>query len=327
MSSGHDHFDPAPGNSAPRSKIRKHYFLDRYVIIAPGRSLRPEHLPEHSAAKPNPKPCPFCGNEEFPLLTLPGDGPWRVRVVPNRYAAVSPDNPAARGAHEVYIETPDHNTPLSALSLEQVEEVFDAWKRRQMSLLSLPGIRYVQTFKNVGQAAAASIDHAHSQAIAIPFLPPSVLTEAAALTQHRKQHNACAVCSLLSWEESEEVRIISAGEDFIALAPFAASSPYGVWILPRRHLESFQDLKPCESASLARLLKEILGALDQVQMAYNLFLHEGPGRSEWHWSLKIEPRSINTWAGFELGTGIIINPVAPETAARWYRENLRTDPK
>lgn len=301
------------------SEIRRHYFLDRYVIIAPKRSRRPSHFHDQKADSTDTK-CPFCGHRELTLLSLPKGRGWKVKVVANLFPAVAPNNPAARGAHEIVIESPDHLVRLSDLATEDIRNVFSAWSQRQETLLAGPEIKYVQVFKNVGRSAGASLEHAHSQIIALPFAPPSVTSEAQALRHYRRLHRTCGVCDLMMWERQERIRVIRDDESFMTLAPYAASSPYGLWILPNRHLGRFAELNQEELLALASHLKGVLKKLDSIGMAYNLFLHDAPQSSEWHWSLKIEPRSINVWAGFELGTGVIINPVAPEAAAAWYRE-------
>ncbi|MFW6286785.1 MAG: galactose-1-phosphate uridylyltransferase, partial [Candidatus Sumerlaeota bacterium] len=61
---------------------------------------------------------------------------WWVRVVPNKYPAVQTKGQLHRvgqgmfdmmsgiGAHEVVIETPEHDTDMAEMSVKQIEEIF-----------------------------------------------------------------------------------------------------------------------------------------------------------------------------------------------------------
>lgn len=314
---------PTPSKpAASASEIRKHYYLDRYVIIAPKRNLRPDSF--HHAAEPHKVPnpaCPFCHNSEKPLFALPGPKNWQVKVIPNAFPALSLDNPKALGSQEVIIDTPDHNAEFSELPLDHILDIFQVYRHRLLTLKETPGIRYVLIFKNDGPLAGASVAHAHCQVIGLPMIPPNIEIESDGLKHYQDDHNSCAHCDIIVWEEQQKVRVIFADKNFVAIAPYAPSHGFAVWIMPRRHVNSFTELGTGELHSLAVIMRSLTARLDQAGLSFNFFLQESTAHQDHHFFIKIEP-CTNRWAGAELGTGIIINPVPPEYATLWYQGKI-----
>jgi UDPglucose--hexose-1-phosphate uridylyltransferase len=310
---------PRPNQTPANSEIRKHYFLDSYVVIAPKRNLRPDSFTrpgsEHKA--PNPK-CPFCHNQEPAVWQTPRGKNWHVKVIRNAFPALSTDNPQAFGVQEVVINTPDHNEEFSELSIEHIEEIFEGYRRRLMELKQIPGIRYTLIFKNDGPLAGASVPHAHCQIFALPLVPPSIEQESDALNHYWDNHESCAYCDIIAWETGQKVRIVAEDKYFVAVSPYAASYAFEVWLIPRRHETQFMNLHVSELHSLAVILKKIAAKLDSATISFNYFLQESLANQNHHFVIKVEPRTTK-WAGAELGTGVIINPVAPEYAALWYQ--------
>lgn len=310
---------PTPKPSPPNSEIRKHYFLDSYVVIAPKRNLRPDsfsHLGEaHKVLNPN---CHFCHNTETAIWQTPRGTKWEVKVIPNGFPALSRTNPEAYGVQEVVINTPDHNLEFSELPINHIELVFEAYRRRLVELKSFEGIRYVLVFKNDGPLAGASVAHAHCQIFALPLVPPAIEQESDALNHYWDEHQTCAYCDILQWETEQKVRIVAEDKHFVALSPYAASYAFETWLVPRRHVGEFAKLNVGEINSLAVILKKLAAKLDSAGISFNYFLQESLQKQDHHFVIKVEPRTTK-WAGAELGTGVIINPVTPEYSALWYR--------
>jgi len=306
--------------SGAENQLRKHYFLERYVIIAPKRGLRPSSFNHKEAAHKVPgQDCHLCGdNHEKALYKHPASGKWQVKVIPNKYPALSLDNPEAYGSHEIIIETPDHDREFSELSHAEQLNVFAAYRHRLAALGAIEGIRYVQIWKNDGPLAGASIAHAHSQVLALPLVPPTVEAESLALDRYRSIHGTCAICDLAAWEEKQDVRVIYSDKHLLVIAPYAATAPFGAWLIPRRHEGSFSNLTAGELDSLATALGKIAARLDGASMSFNWFLANSLPHEDHHFVLKVEPRDT-VWGGAELGTGIVINPVPPEYATLWYK--------
>jgi UDPglucose--hexose-1-phosphate uridylyltransferase len=307
--------------SSKPSEIRQHYYLDQFVIVAPSRHKRPNNFVELPAAHTGSisTACPFCNVSGPVILALPSPKAWGVQVIANAFPALSLDNPAAYGVMELVIETPEHTRELSTLPINSIELVIEAYIARLGALKTIPGIRYVTVFKNDGPLAGTSISHAHSQILAMPFVPPQVELERDALNHYHDKHASCAVCDLISWELTQTERVVALNTHMITIAPYAPSHPYEAWILPRRHIGSLEDLNGTERRALAIQLKAVITRLDSEVISYNLLFQESLPDQDHHLMIKIEPRLPRFFAGAELGTGVIITSIAPETAAVWYK--------
>jgi UDPglucose--hexose-1-phosphate uridylyltransferase len=326
-------------------ELRKDPVTGRWVIIATERSKRPS---DYTTLRVDPRPgvCPFCaGNESLtPEQVLvysrddnnPKTADWWVRVVPNKYPALSHEGEATRrgdglydlingvGAHEVIIETPDHATPMAALPVEHIREVLWAYRERLIAHSKDPRIGYVLIFKNHGPAAGASLDHPHTQLIATPIVPVRVKSELEGADKYYKYKERNVFLDMITQEERKPRRIVEETEHFIAFEPFASRFPFETWILPRRHQPLFQMATEDEVMDLAGILKWTLGRIYNAleDPPFNFMLHVAPpgwGESpSYQWHLEIIPK-LTTVAGFEWGSGFYINPTDPEDACRHLR--------
>jgi UDPglucose--hexose-1-phosphate uridylyltransferase len=307
------------------AELRKHYFLDSYVIIAPGRNRRPDLFSR--AVEPHKTPsknCPFDHNSEPSIWISPKTGAWDVKVVRNIFPALSPDNPRAFGIQEIIIDTPDHDSEFSDLPISHIEDIFSAFRNRLTELSKLDGIRYVLIFKNDGPIAGASVPHAHCQIFALPIVPPKIAHESDALNEYWNSHNTCGYCDIIVWEARQKVRIITQDKSFVAIAPYASSHALEAWIIPKRHISKFAELHATELHSLAVIMKRITARLDASSFSFNFILQESLSNQSHHFLIKIEPRTTK-FAGAELGTGVEINPISPEFTALWYRGELSAE--
>jgi UDPglucose--hexose-1-phosphate uridylyltransferase len=327
-------------------ELRKDPIIGRWVIISTERGKRPTDFPSVPPARSS-NFCPFCaGNElktppEVYALREPGsrrDAPgWRVRVVSNKFPALQIEGDVNRqgegiydkmngvGAHEVIIETPDHDKTLSGLHEDHVAEVLLTWKERILDLKKDRRFKYIVVFKNHGEAAGASLEHSHTQLVAMPIIPKRVVEEIEGARKYYDFKERCIYCDIVSQEIADEVRVVSSNETFLAVEPFAARFPFETWILPKVHEAAFEEIERTELQHLARILKEILLKINIALNSppYNFILHtlplHGNNRNWYHWHLEIMPK-LTKVAGFEWGSGFYINPTAPEEAARYLRE-------
>lgn len=307
-----------------KSEIRKDYFKDEYVIIAPKRAKRPHKV--ETAPEPD-KMCYFCPenftDEEITYQDNNEHGDWEIVSVTNKFAAVSIDNPRAYGQAEVIIETRKHGLDINDFSVEHISRIFDAYIDRYEYLRNMDGIKHVILFKNEGGKAGASIAHTHSQIMALPLLPPKVQSEMIAYNKYRLEKASCPYCDIIK-DETDKSRVIWEDENLFVLAPYASDSPYGVWFLPKRHFGHISDMNGAEKESFAKAMKLVLGKLDELGISYNYFVENAVNSEDYHMHIKLAPRP-NVWAGVELGTGIIINPIPPEYAARLYRGEIKIE--
>jgi len=239
------------------------------------------------------------------------------------------------GAHEVLIETPDHDLEMGDMSISQLVMILKTYRARISDLLNDRRLRYLLIFKNFGAAAGASLEHPHTQLIATPITPRAVKQELQSALDHFHDKERCLFCDILYQELREEERIVSANDHFVALCPFASRFPFETWIFPKNHAAHFStssdDLLNQLAYCLRDALKRIATALDSPP--YNFVLHNSPNVMsrarhpgywqtldlDYHWHIEIMPR-LTKVAGFEWGTGFYINPTPPEQAAKYLRD-------
>src|SRR5512139_1582859 len=238
-------------------ELRRDPIVGRWVIIATERARRPSDLARCPPA-PQPSVCPFCaGHEEKtpPEVYQSGRSPyappnspgWRIRVVPNRFPALKIEGDLDRqaegifdrmngiGAHEVIIETPDHGKALATMSEMEIERVLWAYRERIVDLKRDTRFRYILVFKNHGASAGASLEHPHSQLIALPIVPDFVREEIDGARRHFALKERCVFCDIIRQELASGRRVIHENADVVALAPYAPRFPFETWLLPRGH--------------------------------------------------------------------------------------------
>jgi len=332
------------------SEFRQNFVTKEWVIVAPERGGRPDQMrrdaPERPSVPPFREDCPFCpGHEDrtpAPTHVWSAGGQWKVRVVPNKYAALSSEGGAQRvpagpflgaegfGVAEVVIESPHHDETLEQMPLDQVEQVLRAFRTRHLQIAADPRINLVTIFRNHGPRAGTSLEHPHSQIIATPIVPPHVRNPWRCAEQHWDTWGRCAYCDMLHGELQERVRVISESERFVAFEPFASRTPFETRIYPKQHRASFSWSTDGELADFAEILKQTLLRLriGLRQPDYNFVLRSAGSGDEdvryLHWYLVIIPK-ITTPAGFEIGSGIYINVLPPEQAADFLRRTPVSD--
>ncbi len=338
------------------SQLRKDHVSGHWVIIASERSKRPDDFrPAQTEKKDNPAGfCPFCkGNEtktppEVFSLRENGSGPdapgWSVRVVPNKFPALTRGRPPQRtsqglfesmegvGVHEVIIETPDHDREWSDLTLAHLRDVLWTYQQRIRSIETESQYQYIQVFKNKGREAGASLSHPHSQIVATPMIPKRVKEEIWSSDRFFRKAKECLFCRTLREEIAAKERIIRVNSHFVITAPFASRFPFEMRVHPLQHSPFFSGVSEAELHSLAENLQAVLSKFKNIlsDPPFNVILHQAPhpglARKTWpnvesifHWHLEIIP-ILTRLAGFEWGTGFYINPVLPELAASYLKD-------
>jgi UDPglucose--hexose-1-phosphate uridylyltransferase len=337
------------------SELRWDPLRRHWVIIASERGLRPRDF-HGDAEGEGMVACPFCyGNEGrtppevFAIRSAGGaNAPgWRVRVIPNKYPALRIEGEiksrgygpydvmAGIGAHEIIIETPDHNRGLADLSLPELTDVLRAYRARLLDLRRDMRFRYLVLFKNHGRQAGATLPHSHSQIIAVPLTPPVTVTELKSCRDYFMVKERCLLCDLLEFELEQGDRVVREFPDYVLLTPYASCFPFELRLLPKGHAHDFALLTDQQLPELARAMQDMLGRLKRVlrDPSYNFILHTAPppqerlGRPDYwssvaydyHWHMELVPR-LSQIAGFEWGSGFHINPTSPEDAAQFLRE-------
>ncbi len=362
-----------PQTSATES--RQDPITGAWTIFAPHREQRPD---EYQAPEQKESPvkvdCPFCIGSESKtppavwvgkladsactgqacresarvvyrdgnLADLDADDDWTVRVVPNRFPALTPigepveakaprDSRLFRrqiisGGHEVIIEAPRHVRSITELDLAEVSLAFIAYRDRIAHWYDAPGIAYISVFKNVGAQAGASLRHSHSQLIASDIIPTQVRTVSDRLAKYRAKTGCCLQCDLIRGELKEETRVIANCDSLVAYCPFASPMSMMVRVTSIEHRDRFDQLDDQTVVSVSRLVSRVISWLEKLHpgTSYNLLLQTRPpgidnGVDTFHWSIDIFPR-LTRIAGFEFSSDCKINPMLPELAAKRYRE-------
>ena len=328
-------------------ELRKDPVTGRWVIISTERARRPGDFLRQPVVAKGQRSCPFCaGNEDkTPPEVLayrqsggPNTSGWTVRVVPNKFPALRVEGELDRqgdgmydrmngvGAHEVIIEAPQHEISLAELSEKQVGEVLWAFRDRVLDLKQDIRLRYILLFKNHGEVAGASMEHSHSQLIALPVVPKRVIEEMEGSRRYFEFKERCIYCDIVRHDERIGDRLVLETDHFLALSPYAPRFPFETWIIPRQHCSHYESADTGTLPNLAWVLRSTLRKLDRVleKPAYNCVVHSAPLRetpmAHYNWHLEIIPR-LTKVAGFEWGTGFYVNPTPPEEAARYLRDS------
>jgi len=320
-------------------ELRKDPIVGRWVIISTERARRPVEVPREPA-RPATGPCPFCPGAEDKtapaVYSIDAGGSWSVRVIPNKYPALKIEGQLDRqgeglydkmngiGAHEVIIETASHQPALADLDEEQIARVLVAYRERIVDLRRDSRFRYVMVFKNQGAAAGATLEHTHSQLIALPVVPINVAEEMRGARHYYEYKERCLFCDIAKQELADGRRLVYQNDAFVVFAPFAPRQPFETWIVPKTHAASYEDHVrdyPALANALRTALRKIQTALDSPP--YNFMLHTAPfsdrDAAHYHWHIEIMP-TLTTVAGFEWGSGFYINPTPPEEAAAFLRD-------
>jgi UDPglucose--hexose-1-phosphate uridylyltransferase len=310
----------------------------RWVTIVADRAERPtDFAPRNAQVESDPgRPCPFCpGHEEatLPALeTLDAGGHWRMRVIPNLYPAFDGDEPfavhhlgpvhveaEASGIHEVFVFTPVHEGGAHQISDDDAGDMMLMLKRRLQEHAATTHVRYTQAIINHGREAGASLAHPHGQLLGLPFVPGEILEEQRAFTRFE---GGCILCATVEAELVDGKRVLFATDDVVCVSPYWAGTPYELLIIPRSHDLHLTDSDDTTLRAVGVAIRDSLVALRDIHgdISYNLVFHTAPHHynGSYHWHVHLFPKLVTT-AGFERGTGVMINIVPPETAAAQLR--------
>ncbi|MDD5045073.1 MAG: galactose-1-phosphate uridylyltransferase [Candidatus Omnitrophica bacterium] len=327
------------------SDLRRDPIVGRWVIVNSGHPLKPQDYEkeEHTWRQGE---CPFCyGNEsltppEIDVIRNPktqANTPgWQVRVVANKFPALRIEGELERhgvgmydmsngvGAHEVIIESPYHHKDIPDLLNNEIENIITLWCRRTIDLAKDKRFKYIMLFKNYGPSAGASLEHPHSQIIALPMIPKNVHEELLGAEEYFGYRERCIFCDILRQETQDKERIIIEDKYFMAFCPFVSRFPFEIWIVPKKHSGYYCQMSKEEIPSLANILKEVIGRVKNIlpSPAYNFIMHSSPingdASDSYHWHIELMPK-LTRVAGFEWGSGFYLVPTPPESAARYLK--------
>lgn len=316
------------------SQLRLNPLTGRWVTINAERAMRPTDFATRiQTVESDPsRPCPFCPGHEDPsapaILTI-GDGDdWKMRVIPNLYPAFDGEDSLAvrnlgpvhvmaeaSGTHEVFVFTRDHHGGIDTFGDDSCGQIMSVLKQRLLEHAATRNIRYTQAIVNHGREAGASLSHPHGQLLGLPFVPGEILDEERAFVRFE---GGCILCATVESELVSGERVVLATDDAVVVCPFWSGGPYEMLVIPRHHDQHLPDASDESLAGVGRAIRDALAHLNAVfpDVSFNLVFHTAPHQHDgpFHWHAHLWPK-LTTVAGFERGTGVMINIVPPEQAA------------
>ena len=330
------------------AEIRRDLVKNNWVAIAADMALKPHDFPINRRGIEtigNHVFCPFCEGNELStpseIMACRDNGSeanapgWSIRVIPNKFSVFHLEGVLEKshsgiysnyngvGMQEVIIETPEHGVDLHEFNQEKIEQVFRILKRRYNELSQDDRIKYIQIYKNRGIFAGASLEHSHSQMMALPFVP----RWNSGLVDYYQKNEQCLLCAIMAQEKQNGVRLVYETEHFLLICPYASRFSYETWVIPRKHCEHFGAISEVEIKDLAMVCRAYTQMMVKSLQnpAYNFVFNTAPVNVPYqpgfHWYMEITPRLLVT-AGVDIATGIYMNPVAPELSAALFRENM-----
>jgi len=325
-----------------------------YSIIAEERARRLDdfNFSDNHSRYNDDTNCPFCKNNmtsdhyEIYRINKPNSDTWTLKVIPNRYPLFAVEGNVNRsglgyydtmqgvGAHEVIIDSDRHNDNLSDYTLEELTNLFTAYKFRIIDLIKDIRFKYLLGVKNIGLNAGSIINHPHSQLIAMPIIPDKIIKNLDTLKKHFLNKKRCLVCDILKQENHMNNRIVYENYDFIAITPYS-SSAFEMHIYPKKHSSSFHTISEQMITQLSDIVKESFMRYSLVlnNPSLTLTIFSSPpreGRTDinnilehsnmsYHWYIELKP-IIMRYSSFENSTGIVLNPIKPEKSAKYLKE-------
>lgn len=331
-------------------ELRRDPIIGQWVMVEdPQNSLGPQDYETEDQSRTKQALCQFCeGREDQTPLEVdavrnPGsqsNGPgWSARAVPNRFPALRIEGSLNKrgigiydisngiGAHEIVIETRDHARDLADLSVEEIGDVLLLYQNRSLGLAKDKRFKYIMIFKNYGRSAGASVEHAHSQIIALPMVPRSVLAELEGCQNYFGFRGRCVYCDIIHQEYADKERIVTENDAFMGFCPYVVRYPFESWILPKEHELNFCSLRDDSRRQLAAILKDMLSRLQKClsNCSYNFYIHTAPinykEQESFHWHIEIVPQ-ITRESGYEWGTGFYVVRTSPVVAAAYLKNQM-----
>ena len=335
------------------SELRRDVVTGRWVAITSAKGKNAEQFKCEFPYEKTPEDCPFCeGNEslapnEIMAIRHEGTHPngpgWRVRAIPNQFPALRIeqelikrgsgiyDHISGFGAHEIIIDSPDHQKLVKDLTDEEMYQVTAVLQARVEDLYRDERIRSVMICKNEGLDAGARFTHPHHQIFATPIIPQSLREHLKGAENYFISKERCVYCDILFEEKSFGERVFFENDHFLGFCPYASRYPFEIWLMPKCHDANFFGSQQ-QSYSFAQAVRHTLTrlslALGNPQFNYMIYTAPNPNkrRGSWmtlsedfHWHMEIIP-VLNKTQSFDRCTGFHLNPTPPEEAAKFLRE-------
>jgi UDPglucose--hexose-1-phosphate uridylyltransferase len=330
-------------------ELRKDPLLNRWVVVLKD-SMPPDYYREiTNIAKKDfsPKDCPLCmENKHLKEIFSIRDNSnrWFTKVIPSinpifqiecdlgRKGIGMYDKMNSVGANEIIIESSDHNKPSEEVGIDQFIRVIKTYKNRISELEKDPRLRYTFIYKDTGKSAEKFHFHPHSQVISTPVIPKGIKEELDGARSYFQYKERCIFCDVLNEELRMEKRIIMESRNFVSFVPFAPSSAFDFWLLPKRHNCAFQDIDEDEIEDLSLVLVTLIKKIKKLfkDLSYSYIIHSAPNRmprrnhwhtlgEDFHWHIEVM-LNLTTKNNFEWNSEFCLLTTSPEDAAKYIKE-------
>ncbi|MFA4954322.1 MAG: hypothetical protein WC641_03355 [Patescibacteria group bacterium] len=299
-------------HKAASSRLLTDRFTGEKIIVAPGRSRRPEDIKRK--VKDIFSPDEIVRREDTQAVF--GRGKFKVTAIKNLYPVFNGAG-YLYGRQEILVEG-SRSLPFWDFSAEQMAVCLEAIAARIKSLRRDGKIKYSVAFKNEGERAGASQPHPHTQLYGMSFVPDRIKL---ALKNRRRALGVANPKGNYLLKEAAPELIVYRDKFVTAFAPPISRFGHEICLTTNRRLDSITDATPHELKALAKGLKSLMPFMKKRKLAFNFFTHDIPGRRDECFELRFTPRR-NIFGGYELDNGVFINPVSAEQAAREYRAAL-----
>jgi UDPglucose--hexose-1-phosphate uridylyltransferase len=240
---------------------------------------------------------------------------------------------ASNGVCRVLCWSQRHNATLADLTSDEMTAVARLWQQEYIELSKRPDISNVLIFENKGTETGVSNLHPHGQIYATGFVTETAQRMRDSQHRYRQKHGQPLLQSLIVRPEYESDLIVERTESFVTIVPFAARFAFETWIVPTRHVPSLKQLTDTELTDLALVYQRQARRYDvlfqrpspNVTLLYNAPCDDHRGNADCCFHIAMQPPlrdpdKLKYLAGFESGSGNIINPVPPEAAASQLRQ-------
>ena len=324
---------PESGRVAANPHLRWHPLRGEWVAYAGHRDARTFlPPPEYDPLAPTVRGAP--------PTELPAGG-WDVAVFENRFPTLTGgahDAPSAivdarpaQGVCEVVVYGPEATGGLGTLPLGRIALLIDVWADRTAALGARDDVKLVMPFENRGVEVGTTLHHPHGQIYAYPFVPPILARELSQQRAYLAEHGRGLVEDHLAAELADGRRVLSSGDEVVALVPACARWAYEVWVVPRRRTPSLDALTAAQRTDLARALKTVVLKYDGLwgrPFPYVMVVHQAPSDGEPHREAHVHVELYPAYrsrdrlkylAGSEIGAGMFTNDSLPEAKAAELR--------